>query len=175
MKEKWINLKDQWMAKIQEKWQPLADREKKAVLIGGAFLGVFILYAGIWSPWLNHLEAMREHIHTQQKNLVWMQNVDTQLVQLEKNPKQSEHVTSPIALLSILQKQVDEARLQSNLVQLKQASNETIEIQFQKVSFDKLMQLLIHISKEQSVQIATLNATADTEPGLVNADVVLGI
>jgi type II secretory pathway component PulM len=104
-----------------------------------------------------------------------MQNVDVQLTQLEKDPKQSEHVASPVALLSVLQKEVTDARLEPNLVQLKQVSNDAVEMQFQKVSFDKLMQLLIRMSKEHAVLISTLNVTTETEPGLVNANVVLGI
>lgn len=167
-------MNEQWL-KIKAWWTNLAKREQQAITFGALILGVFILYAGIWSPLVNHVDAMRKRVLSEQKLLLWMQAADKQIQQMKGQAKNKNHSLSPVVLLSDVRKLILQAGLEKNLTQLKQATNDSIEIHFQKVEFDRLVALLTAIVKEESVAITQMAASAEHTPGAVNADVVLKI
>lgn len=164
-------MKEHWTT-LQEWWGHLAARERQAIRLGGMLLAIFILYQCIWSPLLTHVAFLRKEIDLQQKTLVWMQSADKAIRLLENHKKDKNKQTSPVMLLSFLQQQINQAGLQSQLSQLNQASNDTIEMHFQKVPFDSLIRLMILITKEQPVSISQFSVVADNVPGMVNADVI---
>jgi type II secretory pathway component PulM len=104
-----------------------------------------------------------------------MQSADSEISMIEKqSPGTTGKPVSPVVLLSLLQKQIDAAGLGQNLTQLKQSSNASIEIHFQKVGFDKLSGLLIDAAKRYNVSVVQMSAAADNgTPGVVNADLIL--
>lgn len=161
----------EYKAKFKEWWEPLAPREKQAVTIGGAVLGLFILYAGIWSPFLNHLDTMRSRITSEQKTLLWMQAADKELQKATGQTQERRKVSSPVVLLSDLQKLVEQMGLAQNLTDMKQSSNDSIALRFQKVEFDKLVKMLIALVKAESVNISQMSVKAvNGAPGAVDAD-----
>jgi len=172
IKELSMKFSERW-TKVKEWWNALALREKQAVALGGSVLAIFIVYAGIWMPYTDHVSAMRKRIESQEKVLLWMQAADREISKIEKQSGNSGKPVSPVVLLSLLQKQIDTTGLGRNLTQLKQSSNASIEMHFQKVAFDKLGGLLIAIAKEHNVSVVQMSATADSTPGEVNADVTL--
>jgi general secretion pathway protein M len=174
MRELSTKTNDRWI-KVKEWWNTLATREKQVVAAGGTLLTVFIVYAGIWSPYVGRVSAMRGRIESEQKVLRWMQSADSEISMIEKqSPGTTGKPVSPVVLLSLLQKQIDAAGLGQNLTQLKQSSNASIEIHFQKVGFDKLSGLLIDAAKRYNVSVVQMSAAADNgTPGVVNADLIL--
>lgn len=164
MKELWV--------KIQAWWMSLALREKQAISIGAALLVLFIVYQWIWSPYLEHVDTMRKRIISDQKTLSWMQTADKQIQSLETQGKSKTKSISPVALLSQMQKQINRSGLEQFLTQLKQTTNEAIEVHFQKIEFDKFIKMLASFMQEQDVTIVRMTITANT-PGYVNADIVM--
>ena len=164
-------MRNNWQ-KIKEWWHALAEREKWMISVGASFLGLFLIYIGIWSPILNHLDGMRNEITSRQKLLTWMQKTEIEIKQREKQP-QKNRVTSLVALLSLLQKQIEQAGLTENLTQLNQAATDGIEVRFQKIEFDKLSKLLINFSKDQPVMITKASIASTDDLGLVNAYMIL--
>lgn len=165
-------MKESW-AKLKEWWLNLPLREKQGVMVGGSLLGIFIIYQFIWTPSLDRVIELRSRIARDQKMLVWMEAVDKEI---QKNASESHNTVSsasPVTLLGTLQKQISNAGLDQSLTQLKQASNETVAMHFQKVDFDKLVQLLTTVLKESNVSISQMSAISDNSPGTVNADVML--
>lgn len=169
MKEQW----EMWREKLKEGWAHLALREKQAVVLGGSVLGMFMVYQFIWTPYLDHVAAMRKRLDTVQKTLVWMTATDKEIKKRESHSKSKNNPMSPVAFMSHLQKQIRQARLEQYLTQLKQTSHDSIEMHFQKIEFDKLIFLLTTVIKEQPVSITQMSAIAENSPGVVNADVVL--
>jgi general secretion pathway protein M len=172
MKIEWAKINEQWL-KANERWSALSVREKQASVIGASVLVIFIIYQLMWSPLVDHVADMRKQIVTDQQTLVWMQAADNDIRKVEGQAKTKGKSVSPVALLSLIQKQINRAELNKNLTQLKQASNDTIEMHFQKAAFDKLITLLTVIIKEEPVSISQMSVTAENTPGLVNADVML--
>lgn len=173
MKEEWkIKLK-QYQEKFDTWYSGLAEREKQIVNFGGVAVGLLIIYALIYAPLVNHAATLRNTIQTEQKTLVWMQAADKQIQAMEGQDKNKANIATPVVMLSVLQKDITAAQLDQNLAQMKQASNDSIQLQFQKVSFDKLMALLIKVMKENKVTLSQFSVTSDATPGVVNADVML--
>lgn len=164
-------MKEYWQ-KLQEWWSTLAMREKRAVMAGGVAAAIFIVYAGIWSPLMNHVELLRKRIGIEQKNLLWMQSADQSLQKAETAAQARAKTISPVAMLSLLQKNAEQAGLAQYMTQLKQSSSDAVVMQFKKVEFDKLLAMLIKVAKAQPIDIAQLAVIAKT-PGVVDADVVL--
>lgn len=160
-------------AKAKEWWHNLAPRERLAVSIGGSLLGVFILYAGIFTPYLNAVDNMRNRIASDAKLLAWMQVANTEIQKYTKQNAPKSTNASPVSLLSFLQKKVSSSGMDQQLKLLKQSSNDSIELQLQKVEFDKFMSLLISVCKEQPVAINQMSVNNTNVSGVVNATVML--
>lgn len=165
-------MKELW-AKLKEWWSHLAPREKQVTSIGASLVILFIVYQWIWTPYLEGVDTMRHRITADQKTLLWMQAADKQIQTLEVQGKAKTKSVSPVVLLSQIQKQVNRSGLEQYLTQLKQTTNEAIEVHFQKVEFDKLITMLAKIMKEQDVSITRLSLIATDAPGYVNADMVM--
>ncbi len=159
--------------KIKEWWSGLASREKHAISIGGVLTATFIVYQWMLAPFYLYVADMRERIQSQEKLLVWMQAADADLAKAQQTSQGQGTKTTPIDLLSAMQKKITTAGLAQSLTQLKQANNDSIEIQFQKVSFDKMISLIIDTLKEQKVTITQMTVSTVTNTGSVNVTVVL--
>jgi type II secretory pathway component PulM len=70
---------------------------------------------------------------------------------------------------------VNQAGMKDALTQMKQASNESVHMEFKNVSFDQLMKLMINVLKANQVNITQFNANALATPGMVNADIIINI
>ena|SRR5579862_7022288 len=167
-------MKELWQ-KLKEWWADLALREKRIVSVGGIVVGVAIIYLWIWSPLINKIADQRKQIQSDEKLLQWMQVADKEIQKLETQSKNKSTVMSPVALLSYVQAKVKDAELDSYLTQLKQITNETIAMHFQRVEFDRMIRLLTSITKGQNVSIIQLSVVAEKSPGMVNADVIIKI
>lgn len=162
MKENWVKVKDRWNA--------LAKREKQMLSIGGGIVLLFLLYQCLWSPLLDHVEQLREKLQSSQKLLSWMQEADKKI---SVNAAPSHPNVSPMMLLSQVKTQIQNANLAQNLKELKQSGSDTIEVHFQKVDFNALLQLLSNLSKNQGITLAKIAVVGLSTPGTVNADVYL--
>jgi general secretion pathway protein M len=165
MKESWI--------KFKEWWASLALREKQAISIGVSLLALFILYQWIWTPYLDNVATMRGRIASDQKTLLWMQSADKIIQKVENKSTPKNKTVSSVEFLSQMQKQIKHAKLDQSLTQLKQSTNDAIEMHFQKVEFDKLIKLIATIIKNNHVVISQMTVNALETSGYVNADIVI--
>lgn len=163
----------EWLAKLKEWWASLAMREKQMVSIGGSLLVLFIIYQWMWTPYLEHVATMRTKIAADQKTLLWMQAADTVMQKIEGKSVAKNKPVSLVVFLSQVQKQIKHDGLEQLLTQLKQSTNESIDIHFQKVEFEKLMKLIVAIMKTHPITITHLTLVAVGTPGYVNADIVM--
>lgn len=161
--------------KLKSWWAGLALREKQGVALGGILLGLFIIYECTLSPLYTSVSDLREQITADQEILVWMRATDKEIQKAESGSRRKTKVLSPVMLLSVMQKQINHAGLDQYLTQLKQTNNQAVEVHFQKVSFDKLASLIIKVLKEENVSISQFSIAAENEPGVVSANLVLGV
>lgn len=159
--------------KAKDWWSNLATRERRMVSIGGGLSFIFIFYQLMWSPYINYVNDLRDRLVSQQKTLAWMQAADIELSRSKNVNSRTPNKTTPIVLLSLLKKQINQFGLSQSLKQLKQSSTDSIEIQFQKVNFDKMISLLIETLDQQAVSITQMTVSADKDIGVVNANLIL--
>lgn len=157
---------------MKERFNQLSKREKKITVASGVLIMVVIIYFGLYSPLVSHVHALRNQIQQDQTVLAFMQQADQTINQVNVG-RHKNKPESTMMLLSILQKQINEASLNLALIQLKQGTGETVAMRFQKVEFDKLMRLLLMVTKQQAVTIEQLSAKTNRDLGLVDAEVVL--
>jgi len=167
-------MKEQWV-KLKEWWVNLAIREQLALIIGATTVGVFIMYQCIWSPFVDYVAFLRHQIPIKEKLLAWMETTHKQIKQIENRAHASGKPLSPAISLSFLQKQIHQARLESQLSQLRQVSTDSIEMHFQKVEFDKFIRLLTRVVTEQRLAISQLSIRVESTPGIVAADVTFRV
>lgn len=167
-------IKDYWN-KFKTWHGQLESRERRMVNIGGSALITAIFYFGIWSPFLGRIDELRSRMGSEQKTLAWMQEADQKIARLSGGGASARETMTPVAMLALLQKRIQQAGMKDALSDMKQAANDSIQLQFKSVSFDKMMKLLIAVIKENHVTITQFSAIADTAPGTVNADIVLSL
>jgi general secretion pathway protein M len=168
-------MNEQWL-KIKEWYNNLELREKRAVMMGGAMFVIFIIYAGIWSPLVNSAQTARTRLIAEQKLLVFMQAADKQLQNSDNSGASVSHqINTPVALLTFLQERINKAGLASYLSQLKQANNDSITLEFQKISFDKFIEFMMAMLKEQSITVTQLSVTPTDTLGIVTIEMAVSV
>jgi type II secretory pathway component PulM len=158
---------------MKEWWNNLSLREKQTLSLGGFFVVLFLIYALLWSPLNSKVNSLREQIVKDQKLLAWMQETNQHILTLEKSFKTGKQDSSGVSLLSIMQKQINKTQFVSSLGQLRQADNDSVQLNFTNVDFDKLVTWLTELSQEEGVVIAQMSVAAGATPGVVSVDLVL--
>lgn len=165
MQARWQMLKDKWAA--------LAVREQQMLAGGGAVLAVLLMYVGIWSPYTRYVDELREKLKSTQQTLAWMKMADETISAQQQNVQAKQAVKTPAVMLSVLQKEVVKAGLQQRMKLLKQAAQDSVQLQFQKVDFDQLTAFLIDVAQHYAVVVTQLSATSTSASGIVDAEVIV--
>lgn len=177
MTEQWKqNIKSQWQTytkKAQEWWSRLSLQEKRTVSIGGSLVTLFLLYALIWSPALDAVAKTRKRIKSDEHTLSWMREADIKIKALENQQASAAQAVTPVDLMSILQKQINQNTLGQSLKEMKQAGSDTVQLSFKQVSFDKVVSFLIATMKQYRFSVEQMSAIAGVQPGIVDMELML--
>jgi general secretion pathway protein M len=158
---------------MNEWWINLSIREKQIVSAGALGVVIFLVYLIIWLPLSNRVANLREQIVRDQKSLLWMRDADQRIQDVEKNSQNKKSTDSGISLLTIVQKQINKSNFVSSLNQLRQAENDSVELSFNNVDFDRLIQWLTELWQQQGIVITQMSVTASGTAGVVNTEFVL--
>lgn len=153
---------------IKEWWDNLSLREKQVMFFGGVIGALALLYLIIWAPLSNAVESYRHEVEENGKLLAWMKEADHEMQNMQQTAK---HKASASSLLSLVQKQLALASLTTT--QLRQAENGEIQMSFQNVVFDKLIQWLIAVNQNEHLSVVQMSVTPTGTPGLVMATVTV--
>lgn len=158
---------------MKEWWMNLGLREKQLLSIGAMFIILFLLYEIIWSPISTHNETLREEITHDQKLLSWMQEADQRIQATTKLFKKSNTSKQTASILSVIQHEIDASPLKNNLTQMSQAENNAVQLTFQKVNFDALIQWITLVWKTQNMTVKQMTATPNGTLGSVDSTIIL--
>lgn len=157
---------------MKEWWLSLSSEEKQTTLLGTLVAAILLIYALIWSPLSNKVDALRDKIHHNQALLSWMQQSDKKIELLEKSQQPSSR-NANLSLLNIIQTESNQTAFANNISQLQQAENDSVDLRLQKVSFDALIKWIIDLCSKEKLVITQLSATPGTTPGIVDAEIKL--
>lgn len=147
--------------------QNLTLRDKKFISIGILFLALFLLFEIILSPLANHNADLRESILDDQKLLTWMKSADER-IQIQEKLATKPNAHTPVFLLGLLQKQINQSAFKTNLIQLNQAESHEIQLTFKAVNFDQFIQWLATLCQQQNLSIMKIQIVQTGTMGLVD-------
>lgn len=158
---------------MKEWWLNLSLREKQTVSLGAGVLAAILIYLILWAPLSYKVNQLRSTLQHSQQLLVWMQKTDQQIQTLQKISKKSHSFPTTASLLSLIQNQINQSPLAKNLSQLKQADNDTVQVSFQQIEFDKLISWLIQVWQQHGLILTQIAITPSGPPGIVTAEFIL--
>ena len=158
---------------MKTRWQHLSLAEKKVVVIGSAVIIPLLIYALVFSPLSNSVQTLRDQVQKNQRLLAWMQQNDEKIRALEKVQHPASEEKSSTALLSLIQNALNQSTIGKNISQLQQAEGNAIQIKFQQVNFDSLMQWLIPFCQARQLVITQMTIKPMTATGTVDAELKL--
>lgn len=168
-------MQEQWL-KIKTTWLGLSERDQRISVLCSVCLLLFFVYIMIWQPINNATYVLRKKLVAEQQTLAWMKATDKELRKVEaskRNTPSEGKATSLVLLMSVIQKQMNQAGLEQYLTQMKQVSNRSIEMHFQRAEFDKLLKSLIVLINEQNITIERMSVVNTDTLGIINADILL--
>ncbi|MGH8442211.1 MAG: type II secretion system protein GspM [Nevskiaceae bacterium] len=158
------------LQRLRDRWSALEERERRMLAGGAVFLGLVVLYLGIWEPLAN---ASRQ----QQVDLVAARAL---AVQLETLAASASDGSTPSAgagqsLLAI----VDQTRQASAItkpptrLQPEGEGDTVVRIWLDDVPYDALVRWLAELQSRYGVRVADADMERESGPGLVNARLTL--
>jgi len=159
-----------WLERFRAWWATLADRERRVVAVGGAALGLIVLYLAIWEP-LTGAKHRRE---------VDLQAARAMAVQLESlallAPRGAGNV--PLAgagqsLLAIIDSTRKTSAVTKPPSRLQPEGDNTVRIWLEDVPFDGLVRWLGELHTRYGVRVDNADIERESGPGLVNARLTL--
>jgi type II secretory pathway component PulM len=155
---------------MKEWWNSLSLRDKRIGLTGLLILVIAILYSLIWNPLIKENERLRERVQQNNELLAWMKTASEKIQVLQKNvPLHSASQSS----LSIVQDELKKSGLTEHFTDLKQSENDSVQLHFQAIHFDALIQWLIKIGQEQDLITSQINVIPVDATGIVNGEMTL--
>ncbi|MGH8377909.1 MAG: type II secretion system protein GspM [Gammaproteobacteria bacterium] len=152
-------------------WFMALEKRERWVLGGGAaILIIFIIYAGILSPYMRHRHALEAQVQDQRILLAWMQPTTRRIEALRGNQPAALPGGS---LLSAVNTSVSGAGLGNALQQAQQAGDGSVHVQLSGADFDSLVRWLDSLHRIYGVVPSDVTVTRGAGPGLVDANLTL--
>jgi type II secretory pathway component PulM len=169
------------MTKINEFktwWAHLNRREQWMLMAGAVLVGLFLFYIILIRPINNSLNTQIENMNTQKELLQWMQTSVPQLQSLRQSNTNRQAIPAG-SLLAFVEQSLKESLLSQDISTLEKnpdnTSKESVQLKFDKVSFDYFMKWLIKFWQTYKVNINQISVTRTQAAGVVQVNFVLNL
>lgn len=153
-------------------WEARNDREKLILLVGAIVAVLLIGFELIWMPIANSVDTLNKQVQSQESLAHWMQIAGIRIKALKKAGfVMSQQQTG--SLLVIVEKTLEQAKLNSYLRNVQQPADNQITLSFQSVPFDAFIQWVQSIWQTNGVQVQQLSVTRTDTTGLVDVNLTL--
>lgn len=157
---------------MMNRWQQFTAREKQIVTIGSIVLIMVLLYWLMWSPLTSKVTDLRVQLQHNQSLLAYMQAVDKQLAESHSS-KLAKNSMMNVSFLNTLQRTIKQPPLAAYPAEIKQTDSDSVELHFQEVSFDDLIQWLTSEVQQYHWIIKQVTITHGASLGMVSATLLL--
>jgi general secretion pathway protein M len=151
-----------------ERWNALAPRERRFVVIGGIATVVLIVLA-VLVPLESSVERAHVRIDEKAQDLAWMQSVAPELA--AAGPVSASR--SSESLVVVIDRAARESGLSSALVSSEPSGPNALRVRFEKAPFDRLVGLLARLAEQHGAHAEAATVDSGEAPGIVNASFVL--
>ena len=157
---------------LRQWWDERNQREQYIVGGGAILVIVLLVYLLIWKPLTSHIADMRQNIQQQTSMLAWMDAAGTKLHQYEAaGYTKKQATTQPILVL--VEQSLMKDKLSQFVANTQQKSASQIVITLKNTPFDRAMDWLETLWKQDNVVVNNLTATDTKTVGVVNLTVTL--
>jgi len=158
-----------WIISWRGRWSALAARERRAVSVLGAFLGVIFFYLGVWSPVHDGLARARARVAAAQAQLV---QVKEQAV-LVANVRSAPRASPPANLAEAVQEAAERNGIRAQLKRVDTEGARGVRVQFEGASLSSLLDCLVELQQRSALRAERATLERQPNPGTVNAQLVL--
>jgi len=163
---------------IKSWWIHLSHREQRILTAGGVFLILFLLYLIIIQPVNAGLNNQINNIDAQKKLLSWMQKNVPELKSLRKSGDTRQTIPAG-GLLSSVEQSLRQSQLSEAVTALEknpdETSQESIQLKFDKVNFDRFMTWLINFWQTYDINISQISMTRTPAAGVAQISLSLSL
>ena len=153
-------------------WENLEPRERWLISVGGGLLALVLLYLYIWEPFASTVTSLRQQVNTNRELIQWMTPVTRKIQQLKAQGVVPQQLSEQ-SLLVLVNRSLQQKQLNPFVAQIGQTDTNKVEIRFNQVPFDQLINWLDHLWKQSAIKVSDLITTPLKTPGLVRANITL--
>ena len=158
--------------KLQElrgRYRALERRDRLALNSLSAFLGLIILYLGIWSPVQDYLAVSRADHQHQQSLLGYLKSTEQQARAVSGNGAATR--ASGQNLLTSVSRAAQGVDIKPSRMQPE--GSDAVSVWFEAVPFTRLMLWLERLESSQGIVVRQISIDRQDQPGQVSARIVL--
>jgi general secretion pathway protein M len=155
------------IATLRDRFDALTDREQRLVLFG-SIAAVVLLVLAIVLPVERGVSQSRANVTRKRADLGWIQQMAPALAAAPRaTPANAE------SLIVLIDRSARDAGLGQALTGSQPSGNGAMRTQFEKADFNRLVDWISMLGQQYGVQAESATFEAGSEPGIVDAVVVL--
>ncbi len=157
---------------MQQKWQALAQRDRRIIVVGTVVVAVLLLYAYLWSPVATATSNEFKALQRADRLLVWMQHAQRRLQAYRQQGYQMPRASGGPSLAVVLQV-FKSQHIDYHIESSKQLDKRQVGVVIKQVSFDRLAEALRRLADQYGIVVQSMRATRQSTDGLVDANMIL--
>lgn len=158
---------------MREWFDGLAERERRALLIGALAAATALLYVFLLDPLHQAVAHARVQVQAARHLNEWMHSAAAEAAALRVTAGPAGGPTRHESLLSIIDRSTRAAGLKNAVKRLNPESDRKARLTLEHARFDALINWLIGLASVQGVGIADISIEREDQPGMASAAVTL--
>ncbi len=160
------------MQKLKDWFYGLQARERWMVSGAAVLVLLTVVYLFALAPFYAAVDAQAERVAKKQADLSWMRSVAGDVIALSNDAPMAV-VPSGESLVVLVDRAARECGLGSSLTGQTPNGANGIRVRLERAEFDKLVLCLANLQQGHAVSIESATIDRTSEPGFVNASLVL--
>jgi general secretion pathway protein M len=160
------------MQKLREWFYGLKPRERWMVAGAGVLVVLSVAYLFVLAPFYAAVDAQAERVAKKQADVAWMRSVAGDVIALSRDAPMAAVPTGE-SLVVVVDRTARECGLGSSLTGQTPNGTTGIRVRLERAEFDKLVLCLANLQQGHAVSIESATIDRTSEPGFVNASLVL--
>lgn len=153
---------------MKQFWQNLQERDRWALILGGGAVLIYLGYLLLFAPLLNAVRDKQLEVLDKQETMQWMQKVSNQARQLKGRT-----TTSNSQLLTLITQQLKQDPSLSFPYQLQQTSSGEIQLNFEEVAFNAVIEWLGKLADNYQITLKQFNAERLNTAGMAKLQIII--
>lgn len=156
---------------LQETWRLLAARERRMVVVGVVAVSVMLVYALLWSPFVQRLDGARTRVQAGMEAVTWMRSQANEAKALQAALGEGGKVALTGTLSSFIEEGARKGGLASVLKGVEPSGNDQVIVKLEQAPFHALVTWMIDLHAK-GIDAVSASLEREQELGKVRARLV---